>query len=78
LHIPLNDAPDADAKALARRALHGGRRVLVVAPAALFPGVVTALSGAEDVAAAAAGEDGVAYVVTVPRIGRSRVIRLRY
>ena len=78
LHIPLNDAPDTDAKALARRALHGGRRVLVVAPAALFPGVVTALSGAEDVVAAAAGEDGVAYVVTVPRIGHANLLRLNY
>ena len=80
LHITLRDAPDTDAKALARHALHehGGGRVLVIAQRDLFAGVVKALSGVDDIPPLAAGDYGVVYVVTVPRIGHANLLRLNY
>ena len=80
LHIALGDALDSDARALAQRALHEhrGGRVLLIAPRNLFPGVVEALSGADDIAKLAAGDYGVVYVVTVPRIGHANLVRLNY
>jgi hypothetical protein len=79
LHIALRDAPDSDAKALARQALHdSGGRVLVIVPPDLFPGLVKALSGVDDIAPLAAGDYGVVYVVTVPRIGHANLLRLNY
>ena len=80
LHIALGDALDSDARALAQRALHEhrGGRVLLIAPPNLFPGVVEALSGADDIAKLAAGDYGVVYVVTVPRIGHANLVRLNY
>jgi hypothetical protein len=80
LHIPLRDAPDTDAKALAHRALHehGGGRVLVLATPDLFPGVVSALSGARDIPRLAGADLSVVYVVTVPRIGHATLVRLNY
>ncbi|HEY2685421.1 MAG TPA: hypothetical protein VGI93_18055 [Steroidobacteraceae bacterium] len=66
-------------KDLARRVLHehSGGRVLIVSDSASQPAIVAALSGrwarvAGDVDPAAL------YVVTVPRIGHSNVLRLSY
>jgi hypothetical protein len=78
LHVTLHEAPDADAKSLARSALHRGNRVLVVARADLFPGVVEALSGVDYIPRLGAGDYSVAYVVTVPRIGHANLLRLNY
>jgi hypothetical protein len=80
LHITLGDAPDSDARALARRALHEhhGGRVLVIAQSDMFPGVVQALSGVQSIPKPAPGDYGVVYVVTVPRIGHANLLRLNY
>jgi hypothetical protein len=79
LHITPDNAP-ADPKALARLALgeHGGGRVLVVAQSDLFAKAVESLSGARDIPSLAAGDLGVIYVVTVPRIGHANLLRLSY
>ena len=80
LHAPLHDAPEADAKALAQRALHehGGSRVLIIAQPNMFPDVVRALSGVEDIPQLTPGDYRVIYVVTVPRIGHANLLRLNY
>ena len=69
-----------DARALARRVLreHSGETILIVAHANTLPAIVSALSGADDIPEIESSDYGTLYVVTVPRIGRSRVIRLRY
>jgi hypothetical protein len=80
LRITPRDAPETDASSLAQRALreHGGGRVLIIAEPGLFTGVVEALCGKRDMPAPAAGDDGVLYVVTVPRIGHANLLRLNY
>jgi hypothetical protein len=80
LRITPRDAPETDASSLAQRALreHGGARVLIIAEPNLFAGVVEALSGIRGVPAPAAGDYGVIYVVTVPRIGHANLLRLNY
>jgi broad specificity phosphatase PhoE len=73
-------AQEDDARALARRVLreHAGQTILVVAHAKVLPAIVSALSGVDDIPAVDSADYGILYVVTVPRIGRSSVIRLRY
>ena len=80
LRITPRDAPETDASSLAQRALreHGGGRVLIIAEPGLFTGVVEALCDKRDMPAPAAGDDGVLYVVTVPRIGHANLLRLNY
>ena len=72
--------PQDDARALARRVLreHSGDTVLIVAHADTLPKIVSALSGVSDIPAVDPSDYATLYVVTVPRIGRSVVIRLRY
>ena len=79
LHITLRLASETDAKGTARRALrdHSGGRVLIIAPPAMFAGVVEALSGVPDIPKAS-GDFGVMYVATVPRIGHANLLRLNY
>ncbi len=68
------------AGALARRLLseHSGETILVVGHAGTVPVIVSALSGQEDVPPVPASDYATMYVVSVPRIGRSGVLRLRY
>jgi broad specificity phosphatase PhoE len=71
---------EQDPRALARRVLHehSGETILIVGHANTLPAIVSALSGAEDIPAVEASDYGSLYVITVPRIGRSGVLRLRY
>jgi hypothetical protein len=80
LHIKLSDAPETDARSLARRALHEhrGGRVLLIARSDLFTGVVEALSGLQDIPKPGPADDGVVYIVTVPRVGHANLLRLNY
>ena len=75
------EVPADDPVALARRALHEheGARVLIVGHADTVPRVVAALSGgAKDIPPMGDLEYDTMYIVTVPRIGRSNLLRLRY
>jgi broad specificity phosphatase PhoE len=69
-----------DPKALAHRLLreHSGDTMLVVGHANTLPGMVSALSGMHDIPPVEAADYATLYIVTVPRIGRSEVLRLRY
>ena len=69
-----------DARALARRVLreHFGDTVLIVAHADTLPAIVSALSGESDIPAVESSDYATLYVVTIPRIGRAVVVRLRY
>ncbi|MDE2304106.1 MAG: hypothetical protein KGL34_00985 [Gammaproteobacteria bacterium] len=69
-----------DPAALARRALRspGGERVLIVADGASLPAVVAAVAGRRPPSRDEGGDRGVFYVIGVPRIGRTNVLRLRY
>ncbi len=80
LQITPGDAPETDATSLAQRALreHGGGRILIIAEPGLFAGLVEALCGVRAVPTPAAGDYGVIYVVTVPRIGHANLLRLNY
>jgi 2,3-bisphosphoglycerate-dependent phosphoglycerate mutase len=78
--IPVTVGPENDPKALAHLVLreHQGQHVLIVAHSNTIPAIVQALSGAGPVAPVRDDEYGTMYVVTVPRIGRSSVLRLSY
>jgi 2,3-bisphosphoglycerate-dependent phosphoglycerate mutase len=67
-------------EAVARRALHeqSGGRALIVGHSDTVPRIVEELSGSKQVAAIADDDFGEMYIVTVPRIGRTNVLRLRY
>ncbi len=69
-----------DPRAFAHRVIHehSGQTVLIVAHANTLPAIVAALSGMEDIPAVEPSDHSVLYVITVPRVGRSSVIRLRY
>ena len=69
-----------DPKALAHHVLHGhsGETVLVVGHANTLPAIVSALSGVDDIPPVEAADYATLYIVTVPRIGRSGVLRLHY
>jgi phosphohistidine phosphatase SixA len=71
---------EEDPRALAHRVLHehSGETTLIVAPANQLPAIVSALSGVDDIPAVEASDYGSLYIITVPRIGRSDVLRLRY
>jgi broad specificity phosphatase PhoE len=69
----------AAAPAVADRLLreHAGGSILVIASGAAFPQMLHALSGAElPLGAADAGES--LYIVSVPSVGRTRVVRVRF
>ena len=69
----------AAAPAVADRLLreHAGGGILVIASGAAFPQMLHALSGAElSLGAADAGES--LYIVSVPSVGRARVVRVRF
>jgi broad specificity phosphatase PhoE len=72
--------PQQDPRALARKVLHehSGETVLIVGHANTLPAIVSALSGVDDIPAVEASDYASLYVITVPRIGRSGVLRLRY
>jgi broad specificity phosphatase PhoE len=73
-------ASQDDPRALAHRVLHEhrGDTVLVVGHANTLPALVSALSGASDIPPIEPSDHATLYIVTVPRIGRSEVLRLRY
>jgi broad specificity phosphatase PhoE len=73
-------APADDPRGLARRVLreHSGTRILVVGHLDTVPGIVAELSGAENIPPIGTDEYGTMYVVTVPRIGHSNLLRLHY
>lgn len=73
-------ADNSNSQALAHRVLreHGGGRVLVVAHSDTVNEIVEALSGTEGLAAMGDEQYSTMYVVSVPRIGRSTVLRLTY
>ena len=66
-------------KELAHRVLHehSGGRVLILSDGASQPAIVSALSGRWSARAGEVDSAGL-YVVTVPRIGHSNVLRLSY
>jgi broad specificity phosphatase PhoE len=72
--------PADDPRALARRALHehDGGRILIIGHSDTVPEIVAALSGQATIPAIGDSEYGTMYVVTVPRLGRSIVLRLTY
>jgi hypothetical protein len=57
---------------------HSGDTVLIVAHADTLPKIVSALSGESDIPAVEPSDYATLYIVTIPRIGRSVVLRLRY
>jgi broad specificity phosphatase PhoE len=69
-----------DARALARRVLreHPGETSLIVGHAGSVSAIVSALSGKTDIPAVTGPDYDTVYVVTVPRIGRAGVLRLKY
>jgi 2,3-bisphosphoglycerate-dependent phosphoglycerate mutase len=69
-----------DPRALARRVLHGhsGQTILIVGHAPTLPAIVSALSGVEGIPAVEPSDYGRLYIITVPGIGRSSVLRLMY
>jgi broad specificity phosphatase PhoE len=69
-----------DPRALARRVLHehSGDTILIVGHANTMQGLVSALSGADDIPAVEPSDYATLYLVTVPRIGRSTTLRLKY
>jgi phosphohistidine phosphatase SixA len=71
-------ASQDDPRALARQVLreHSGETALVIGHAGTVAPIVAALSGEKDIPAVSGSED--MYVVTVPRVGRAAVLRLRY
>jgi broad specificity phosphatase PhoE len=70
----------ADPRTLARRVLreHAGGRILIVGHADTIPELVSILSGVPPPAPIAAGDFGTMFIVLVPRVGRSNLLRLRY
>ena len=72
--------PADDPRALARRALseHRGGRILIVGHTDTVPRIVAALSGNPDIPPIGDQEYGTMYIVTVPRIGHSNLLRLNY
>ena len=70
----------SDPKALALRALreHSGGRVLIVGHADTMSALVSALSGVQNVHGIDAEDYGTLFIVTVPRIGRANLLRMRY
>jgi broad specificity phosphatase PhoE len=80
LALTLVERPADDAREIARVALHrfGGGRVLIVAHADTVPKIVAALCGRSDIPPMADLEYDTMYIVTVPRIGRANLLRLRY
>lgn len=73
-------AGKGDTRSFARRLLkeNRGGRALVVGHSNTVPELVAALSGQSDVPAMSDEEFDTLYVVTVPSIGRSSVLRLKY
>jgi len=69
-----------DPRRLARRVLHEhrGGRILIVGHTDTIPALVEALSGAKDIPPIGTLEYGTMYVISVPRIGRSSVLRVTY
>ena len=69
-----------DARALARRVLreHAGETSLIIGHAGSVSAIVSALSGETDIPPVTGSDHDTLYVVTVPRIGRPGVLRLRY
>ena len=69
----------AAAPAVATRLLreHAGGSILVIASGAAFPPMLHALSGAE-LPLGAADEGEAMYIVSVPSVGRTRVVRVRF
>jgi broad specificity phosphatase PhoE len=80
LKIALTVASENDPGLLARRVLreHQGGHSLIVGHSNTIPQVVEALSGAGAVPPIEDEEYGTMYIVTVPRIGRSSILRLSY
>ena len=73
-------APADNPKALAHRAVHdnGGKRVMIIGHSNTVPELVAALSGRDDIPKVDEHDFGTMYIVTVPRVGRANVLRLRY
>jgi broad specificity phosphatase PhoE len=69
-----------DPRVLARRVLHdhSGETILIVGLANTLPAIVADLSGVADIPPVEASDYATLYIVTVPRIGRPVVVRLRY
>lgn len=69
-----------DPKAFARRMEreHGGGRVLAVVGAERVMALLAVLTGGTDIDSIRADQQGSVYVVSVPRIGRPTLLRLRY
>lgn len=78
--VPQVVSAGADSRALAKRVLraHGGQTVLIVGHAGTVPAIVAAFGGRMELPAMAEADFDLMYVIAVPRIGRPRVLRLRY
>jgi len=76
--VPIVAPPDA--RGLVRRVLreHAGARVLIVGRSDTVPAIVEALSGSGKLPDVADDEYGTMYIVSVPKIGRSNVLRVSY
>jgi phosphohistidine phosphatase SixA len=77
--IPI-EAPADDPKGLARRVLreNSGRRVMVIGHLNTVPDIVSALADRSDIPKIDEQDFGTMYVVTVPRIGHTNLVRLSY
>ena len=80
LGIRATVAPADDPRGLARRALrdHAGGRVLIVGHSDTVPRIVAALSGNPKIPEIGDQEYGTMYIVAVPHIGHSNLLRLNY
>ncbi len=72
--------PEDNPRVLARRVLHdhSGETVLIVGHANTLPALVADLSGVTGIPPVEPSDYASLYIVTVPRVGRPGVIRLRY
>ncbi|HEX3395191.1 MAG TPA: histidine phosphatase family protein [Steroidobacteraceae bacterium] len=73
-------APTDDPKGLAHRVLreNSGKRVMVVGHVNTVPDIVAALSGRSDIPQLDEKDFGTMYIVTVPRIGHTNLLRVSY
>ena len=80
LKLAVTVGPENDPRLLAHRVLreHQGGHILIVGHSNTIPQIVEALTGRGPVAAIEDEEYGTMYIVTVPRIGRSSILRIGY
>jgi 2,3-bisphosphoglycerate-dependent phosphoglycerate mutase len=80
LRLPIVATAEAPPAQLAARVLrdHRGARVLIVGHSNTVPEIVKSFAGTNDIEAISEQDYGTMYIISVPRVGRPNVLRLRY